>query len=163
ACRRRQSRLLAKSSSAPAGVRPRRERAPTVPVLAALGDRRGPQVTVAAQALPRAMGRYSVRFWLQVAFWAAIAFILLILTGVQFGPAATISILSVTITKATPITLGALAGISSERTGVVNIGIEGLMLTSAFIGFMTGVYTHNLGLAPVAAVLSSRLLPPLPA
>jgi len=104
------------------------------------------------------MGRYSVRFWLQVAFWAAIAFILLVLTGVQFGPAATISILSVTITKATPITLGALAGISSERTGVVNIGIEGLMLTSAFIGFMTGVYTHNLGLALVAAMLSSGLL-----
>jgi general nucleoside transport system permease protein len=104
------------------------------------------------------MGRYSVRFWLQVAFWAAIAFILLVLTGVQFGPAATISILSVTITKATPITLGALAGISSERTGVVNIGIEGLMLTSAFVGFMTGVYTHNLGLALVAAMLSSGLL-----
>ena len=76
-----------------------------------------------------------------------VGIILLTLTGAQFGPAATISILAITITKATPITLGALAGICSERTGVVNIGIEGLMLTSAFTGFMAGVYTHNLGIA----------------
>jgi ABC-type uncharacterized transport system permease subunit len=115
-------------------------------------------MTVAVQALPRTIGRYSVRFWLQIAFWTVIAFALLVLTGVQFGAAATISILAVTITKATPITFGALAGICSERTGVVNIGIEGLMLTSAFFGFMVGVYSHNLALALVAAMLSSGLL-----
>jgi general nucleoside transport system permease protein len=115
-------------------------------------------VTVAALALGRVAGRETMRFWLQVLFWAAIAAMLLVLTGVQFGPAATISILAITITKATPITLGALAGVCSERTGVVNIGIEGLMLTAAFMGFMTGVYTKSLALALIAAMASSALL-----
>src|SRR5207302_8694142 len=45
-----------------------------------------------------------------------------------------------------------------ERTGVVNIGIEGLLLTSAFFGFMVGVYTRNLGIALCASVISSALM-----
>ena len=36
----------------------------------------------------------------------------------------------------TPIALGAMAGLWCERAGVVNIGIEGMMLFSAAIGFM---------------------------
>src|SRR5437763_5095985 len=115
-------------------------------------------MTVAARPFGYVGGQPRLRLWLQIGFWLAIGIVLLTLTGVQFGPAATISILAITITKATPITLGALAGICSERTGVVNIGIEGLMLTSAFIGFMTGVYSHNLALALAAAMLSGGLL-----
>ena len=98
------------------------------------------------------------RLWLQVGFWVVIAAILLALTGLQFGTAATISILAITISKATPLTLGALSGISSERSGVVNIGIEGMMLTAAFCGFMAGVYTHNLVIALIAAMISSALI-----
>ncbi len=115
-------------------------------------------MSVAVPAIPITAARNNMRLWLQIGFWVVIATILLVLTGVQFGPAATISILAITITKATPITLGALAGICSERTGVVNIGIEGLMLTSAFMGFMVGVYTHNLAIALVAAMFSGALL-----
>jgi ABC-type uncharacterized transport system permease subunit len=115
-------------------------------------------MSVAVTTVGRAAARANVRGWLQILFWTAIVAVLLILTGVQFGPAATISILAVTVTKATPITLGALAGICSERTGVVNIGIEGLMLTAAFFGFMTGVYTHNLAVALLGAMASGALL-----
>lgn len=96
--------------------------------------------------------------WIQIGFWVAAAIVLLVLTGVQFGTAATISILAITVTKATPITLGALAGICSERTGVVNIAIEGLMLTAAFFGFMAGVYTHNVVIAVIIAIASGALM-----
>src|SRR5438445_7581928 len=99
-----------------------------------------------------------LRWLLQIGFWVAIAAILLALTGLQFGTAATVSILAITVTKATPLTLGALAGICCERTGVVNIGIEGMMLTAAFTGFMTGVYSHNLAIALVAAIASGGLM-----
>src|SRR5258707_511046 len=86
-------------------------------------------MTVAARPFGYVGGQSKLRLWLLIGFWVVIGIILLMLTGAQFGPAATISILAITITKATPITLGALAGICSERTGVGNIGVEGVMLT----------------------------------
>ena len=47
-------------------------------------------------------------------------------------------LLSATIVRAVPITLGAFSGILSERAGIVNIAIEGMMLTGAMVGAFVG-------------------------
>jgi simple sugar transport system permease protein len=53
-----------------------------------------------------------------------------------------------------PIAFGALCGIMCERAGVVNIGIEGLILISAFVAFLTGAYLHPVVGVPFAAILA---------
>jgi simple sugar transport system permease protein len=69
-----------------------------------------------------------------------------------------VSVLRATLRQSTPITLGALSGIFCERSGVINIGIEGMMLSAAYAGFMTNVFTGNLLLSVAAAVLMGGLM-----
>jgi general nucleoside transport system permease protein len=53
---------------------------------------------------------------------------------------------------AVPIAFGALCGLLCERSGVTNIGIEGMILTSAFVAFLIGAYLHP-SLGPIGAAL----------
>jgi simple sugar transport system permease protein len=46
--------------------------------------------------------------------------------------------LEATVLRAVPIALGGLAGVLSERVAVVNIGIEGMLLSGAFTGAVVG-------------------------
>ena len=58
------------------------------------------------------------------------------------------------IRLATPIALGALAGILCERSGVINIAIEGLMLTGACVGFIAALAFGNSWVGLLAAILA---------
>jgi general nucleoside transport system permease protein len=64
-----------------------------------------------------------------------------------------LGLLAQSLRLATPIALGALAGILCERCGVVNIGIEGMMLAAACLGFTVALYLHNVWVGVLAAVL----------
>ena len=118
----------------------------------------GRNVSAAAPAIERSGGRGIPRVWMQVGLWVALALILIVATGLRFGEAVVISILAVTITKATPLTLGALAGICSERIGRGQHRHRGHDADAAFVGFMTGVYTQNLALALIAALAGGALM-----
>jgi len=76
----------------------------------------------------------------------AIMFGTVVLVGVsQNSPLVVItSMLATTIAVATPLTLGALCGIFCERSGVVNIGIEGMMLGAAFFGWLAAIYMNTI-------------------
>ncbi|MGD8456717.1 MAG: ABC transporter permease [Anaerolineales bacterium] len=62
------------------------------------------------------------------------------------------------LVRATPIALAALSGIWSERSGVVNIGIEGMMLVGAFVSVVVASVTDNMLFGIVSGILAGMLL-----
>lgn len=49
-----------------------------------------------------------------------------------------VGMLQLTVVKSVPITFGALSGVMCERVAVINIGIEGMLLSGAFLGALIG-------------------------
>ena len=66
-----------------------------------------------------------------------------------FGPAALVPLFSATVRMATPTALAALGDAISQRAGVLNLGLEGVMLGGAFGGFL-GAHLSN---SPAVGVL----------
>ncbi|WP_044561501.1 ABC transporter permease [Azospirillum sp. B4] len=69
-----------------------------------------------------------------------------------------VSLLASTVRLATPLVLAALAGFYSERAGVVDIGLEGKMLTGAFAAAATAAVTGSPWLGLAAAIAASLVL-----
>ena len=63
-----------------------------------------------------------------------------------------VDLLARMVRLATPIALGAIAGILCERSGIVNIAIEGLMLTGACVGFIVAMLAGNSWVGILAAM-----------
>jgi simple sugar transport system permease protein len=59
---------------------------------------------------------------------------------------------------ATPLIFGAMGGILSERSGVINIGLEGMMLTGAFFGIFGADLTGSWFLGILVGVAAGALM-----
>ncbi len=61
---------------------------------------------------------------------------------------------------AAPLIFGAIGGVFSERSGVVNIGIEGIMVIGAFVGIVFNLFTADSlgGLTPWVALVAAMIV-----
>lgn len=67
------------------------------------------------------------------------------------------ALFSATLRMATPLIFAAIGENLSERSGVINIGLEGLMLIGAFTAYAVAFFTHSLWLAIILAGLVTAL------
>ncbi|MDH4213830.1 MAG: ABC transporter permease [Candidatus Odinarchaeota archaeon] len=67
-------------------------------------------------------------------------------------------LVSITMQMATPLVLAGIGGMYSERGGVVNIGLEGIMLMGAFTGAAVTYYFDNPWLGILGSVAAGGLL-----
>ncbi|ABO50691.1 nucleoside ABC transporter membrane protein [Desulforamulus reducens MI-1] len=64
-----------------------------------------------------------------------------------------ITILATAITAGTPILYAALGEVMTERSGILNLGVEGMMLVGAVSGFAFAIKTNDPWLGVLAAML----------
>ncbi|MBE3576516.1 MAG: ABC transporter permease [Limnochordales bacterium] len=69
-----------------------------------------------------------------------------------------LGMLQATLVRAVPITLAALSGVICERSGVVNIAIEGMMLGAAFTSVVAASVSGSLLVGLVLAIATGALL-----
>ena len=70
----------------------------------------------------------------------------------------TAGLLAATLRFATPLAFAAMGGIFSERSGVVNIGLEGMMLTGAFFGIWGSLWSGSWVVGILMAMVFGGLL-----
>ena len=69
-----------------------------------------------------------------------------------------ISILATAVRMGTILLLAALGELIVERSGVLNLSVEGMMLSGAFGGFVGAYYTNSLWLGVLSAILAGLLV-----
>jgi ABC-type uncharacterized transport system permease subunit len=69
-----------------------------------------------------------------------------------------VSLLLATVRKSVPLIFASTGGFFSERAGVINIGLEGMMLFGAFSGAIISVSTHNPWLGVLGAAVVGGLV-----
>jgi general nucleoside transport system permease protein len=69
-----------------------------------------------------------------------------------------ISILAAAVVYAVSILYATIGEIFSQRAGVMNLGLEGIMLMGAVSGYITVVHTHSLALSMLVVIIVGLLL-----
>jgi simple sugar transport system permease protein len=69
-----------------------------------------------------------------------------------------VSLLSATIRSGTIVLYSTIGAIFNERSGILNLGIEGMMLMGAFMGFYVALHTSSLFLAILCAAIVGGLM-----
>lgn len=118
---------------------------------------------VTAYMWVRAVGRAPIPTWAGLALGAS--FIIAFLTWAGAGRSTVIplvTILSSTLALSVPLVFGGLAGVVGERSGTINIAIEGQLLGGAFLGAVVASITRSpwagMVAAPFAGILVALLL-----
>ena len=81
----------------------------------------------------------------------------LVIWAARDGTGAFYGLVTGSLQRATPIALGAIAGLLCERTGVINIAIEGMMLASAFAAAITASASGSLWVGLLCGLLVGGL------
>jgi general nucleoside transport system permease protein len=69
-----------------------------------------------------------------------------------------VSIIVATLIAGTPLVYAALGELVTEKSGVLNLGVEGMMLVGAIIGFITASATQNVWFGIAAGMLAGACL-----
>lgn len=101
-----------------------------------------------------------VQRWADVSLWtSAVLLFPAILIWAAAGKQTNATVmLSESLRLGTPLALGALAGIWAERSGVINIAIEGMMLMGAAFGFAIFILTGQLWWGVIGAVIVGGII-----
>lgn len=117
---------------------------------------------IVALGLYHAVRGFSRRRMRWVSSASIVLFILAFLSWAATGnpefPLSLPSLVTNSVVAAIPFVLGALAGIVCERSGVINIAIEGQMLLGAFAGAMFATTASSAGIGILAAMIGGALI-----
>jgi ABC-type uncharacterized transport system permease subunit len=69
-----------------------------------------------------------------------------------------VTMLATAVTAGTPILFAALGETLTEKSGILNLGVEGMMLVGAVTGFMVNVSTQNPWLGVIASLIAGGLM-----
>jgi ABC-type uncharacterized transport system permease subunit len=107
----------------------------------------------------RGWSRASMRWVLSATlFCFVVSFLCWAVTGTPNTSFDLLGLLQNTILTAVPLILGALAGVLCERTGVINVAIEGQMLAGAFAGALVASIASNGYVGIIGAMVAGALM-----